>query len=195
MIDNFDVSVELIRVTPEAEKLIEFAGRVCYDSLDKLGENEHWIQNRIKQGHESIIEHASATFLITSSRSFSHQLVRHRLASYSQRSQRYVKETEPNYIVPPDIHESKALIIFENVMETCWNAYKEFLKMGINPEHARYVLPNACRTEIVCTWNFRIIRHIIRLRTDKASMPEMRAIAGKIKDIMQKEYPMIFGDL
>lgn len=80
-------------------------------------------------------------------------------------------------------------------METAWQCYRDLLDSGIKPEIARYVLPNACATEIICTWNFREIRHIIRLRTSQAALPEMRAVANKIKDIMIGQAPKIFGDL
>ena len=98
---NYDIEVKLLAITPESEELVEKAGRLCYASVNKLGTNENWLQSRIKQGHESLIEHASATFYIKASRVLTHELVRHRLASYSQRSQRYVKESQVSYILPP----------------------------------------------------------------------------------------------
>jgi len=195
---SYDVEVRLMAMTPGAEELVEEAGRLCYASGDKLGTSENWLQARIKQGHESLIEHASATFFIRASRVLTHELVRHRLASYSQRSQRYVKELEPNYILPAEISESEnseVAEIYRAAMEKAWESYHQLLQAGIKPEIARYVLPNACSTEIICTWNFREIRHILRLRTGNAALPEMRIVASKIRDIMKEKAPKVFGDM
>jgi thymidylate synthase (FAD) len=89
---NYNVEVKLLAITPDSENLLERSGRICYASEDKLGTNQKWLQARIRQGHESLIEHASATFFIKASRALTHELVRHRIA-LSQRSQRYVHET------------------------------------------------------------------------------------------------------
>ena len=203
MIDGYDVEVKLLSITPEAEKLIEFAGRLCWDTTHRAGSIPNRIQKWIDVGHESMIEHACATFYIRASRVLTHELVRHRLASYSQRSQRYVKETEPKYIVPPELQKEgeqvgdwgKAAFLFDVAIRQAWSAYGAFLSFGIKPEIARYVLPNACETQIICTWNFREIRHIIKLRTSKRALPEMRAVAGKIRDIMKGEAPQVFEGL
>ena len=197
MINGYDVEVKLLAVTPDAERLIEKAGRLCWDTQDKTGTVPDRIQGWLEIGHESMIEHACATFYIRASRVLTHELVRHRLASYSQRSQRYVKETEPRYIEPPEIRERDAIARqrFEQLMETCWEAYRDLLAKGISPEIARYVLPNACETQIVCTWNFREIRHIIKLRTSKRALPEMRAVAGEIRRIAKEMAPQVFEDL
>ena len=113
--------ITLLAVTPNAEKLIEEAGRTCYLSLDKMGDDteKNFIRRCIKNGHHSILEHASASFRIQgASRAFTHQLVRHRLASFSQQSQRYVSEDEFNYIVPPDIRDNnEALKVFDDFIE------------------------------------------------------------------------------
>jgi len=196
MIEGYDVEVKLLAVTPDAEKLIETAGRLCWDTQDKTGTIPDRIQKWIDVGHESMIEHACATFYIRASRVFTHELVRHRLASYSQRSQRYVKETEPRYITPPELYASDWYpTVFVSAMKSAWIAYKELLDKGVKPEIARYVLPNACETQIICTWNFREIRHIIRLRTSKRALPEMRAVAGEIQRIAKEMAPQVFEDL
>jgi thymidylate synthase (FAD) len=195
---SYEVEVKLMAVTPGAEQLVEEAGRLCYASGDKLGTKETWLQARIKQGHESLIEHASATFYIKASRALTHELVRHRIASYSQRSQRYVTEMNLNYIVPAEIAGSDNNDLMEEyraAMENAWSSYAKLLEAGVKPEIARYVLPNACMTEIICTWNFREIRHIIALRTSAAALPEMRIVAEKIRDIMKDQSPKVFGDL
>ena len=195
--NNYDIEVKLLAVTPEAERLIETAGRLCWDTQDKIGTVPDRIQKWIEVGHESMIEHACATFYIRASRVLTHELVRHRLASYSQRSQRYVKEIEPRYIEPPELREDGKSVhqSFEEVMKTCWEAYRELLAKGIKPEIARYVLPNACESQIICTWNFREIRHIIKLRTSKRALPEMRAVASEIRRIAKEVAPQVFEDL
>ncbi len=197
MVNGYDVEVKLLAVTPEAERLIESAGRLCWDTQDKTGTVPDRIQKWIKIGHESMIEHACATFYIRASRALTHELVRHRLASYSQRSQRYVKESEPRYIEPAEIKEWGELAHerFEEAMEACWEAYRDLLSKGIKPEIARYVLPNACETQIICTWNFREIRHIIKLRASKRALPEMRAVASEIRRIAKEIAPQVFEDL
>ena len=196
MIENYDIEVKLLAVTPDAEKLIEMAGRLCWDTQDKTGMVPDRIQSWIGIGHESMIEHACATFFIRASRVLTHELVRHRLASYSQRSQRYVKETEPSYIEPPTIKDDElAHRQFETAMASCWQTYMDLLAEGIKPEIARYVLPNACETQIICTWNFREIRHIIKLRTSKRALPEFRAVAEEIRRIMKEMAPQVFQDL
>lgn len=195
---NYDVEVKLLAITPDSENLLERAGRICYASEDKLGTSEKWLQSRIKQGHESLIEHASATFYIKASRALTHELVRHRIASYSQRSQRYVKETQADYITPPELSEEANPEVardFHQAMSAAWDAYHRLLDAGVKPEIARYVLPNACTTEIICTWNFREIRHIIKMRSSQAALPEFRVVAEEIKGIMQAQAPKIFVDL
>jgi thymidylate synthase (FAD) len=194
---SYDIEVRLMAITPGSEELVEQAGRLCYGSGDKAGTNEKWLQTRIKQGHESLIEHASATFYIKASRALTHELVRHRVASYSQRSQRYVRESRPDYITPPELvaGDKEVAAIFEQAMSSAWRSYRQLLEAGVKAEIARYVLPNACATEIICTWNFREIRHIVKLRTSPAALPEMREVAEKIKGIMKAEAPSVFADL
>ena len=192
---NYDVEVKLLAITPDSENLVERAGRICYASEDKLGTSERWLQSRIREGHESLIEHASATFYIRASRVLTHELVRHRVGSYSQRSQRYVKELETSYIMPPEILEKEPAGIFKEAMSSAWESYRALLGAGVKAEIARYVLPNACATEIICTWNFRELRHIIRLRTSPAALPEIRAVASRIKEIMKAQAPRVFQDL
>ncbi len=143
---------------------------------------------------------------------FTHELVRHRIASYSQRSQRYVKETEPRYIIPVSIRECQkvpvprsiwaekfrdmtTLRIYEYHMACCWEVYGLLLEAGIKPEDARYVLPGGCETQVVKTMNFRELRHFIKLRTSKRALGEMQEVAGKIKDICKQIAPEVFADL
>jgi thymidylate synthase (FAD) len=196
MANKYDIEVKLLAVTPDAEKLIETAGRLCWDTQDKTGTVPDRIQKWLEIGHESMVEHACATFYIRASRVLTHELVRHRLASYSQRSQRYVKETEPRYIEPPDIKDNPAAHKqFGEAMTTSWQAYGDLLAEGTRAEIARYVLPNACETQIICTWNFREIRHIIKLRTSKRALPEFRAVAEEVRKIAKEMAPQVFQDV
>ncbi|MFO7712679.1 MAG: FAD-dependent thymidylate synthase [Dehalococcoidia bacterium] len=196
MTDRYDVEVRLLAVTPDAEKIIETAGRLCWDTQDRTGTTPDRIEKWLEIGHESMVEHACATFYIRASRVLTHELVRHRLASYSQRSQRYVKETESRYVEPPEIKNNEAAHQrFQEAMNASWQAYDNLLQEGVKAEIARYVLPNACETQIICTWNFREIRHIIKLRTSKRALPEFRAVADEIRQIVKDIAPQVFADL
>ncbi len=196
MSDSYDVEVKLLAITPDAERLIESAGRLCWNTQEKTGTVPDRIQSWINIGHESMIEHACATFSIRGSRAMTHELVRHRLASYSQRSQRYVREHEESYVFPPELRaHDDADDIYRRAMRNAWEAYRELLKRGLKPEVARYVLPNACYTDIICTWNFRELRHIIALRVSPRALPEIREVALQLRRIMKEQAPQVFADL
>lgn len=205
------MNVEIISHTPEPELLIEKAARICYDSFGKMSPPESTVRiidHLLKSGHESCLEHASVTFRVGGvSRALTHQLVRHRLASYSQRSQRYVKESEPQYVTPPSILENKenigvssqnqmARAKFENAMLFAWNTYNELLQMGIKGEDARFVLPNACCSEIIITMNFRELRHFFKLRTSKHAQWEIRNMAKEMwEQVMRIGAANVFADI
>ena len=195
---DYGTEVKLVTSTPNSEETIEYAGRLCYGAEGKVGTKKGWIQDRIKDGHESILEHASATFYIKASRVLTHELVRHRIASYSQRSQRYVNESEPQFITPPEMadmdKQPETEGFYSSLMSDCWDTYTACLSRGIPKQIARYVLPNACQTEIVVTMNFRELRHFLKLRTSSKALPEMREVANKIKDICRELAPQIFGE-
>lgn len=194
--EQYDVEVKLLAITPDPETVIEQAGRLCWNTRDKTGTTPDRIQRWLGIGHESMIEHASATFYIRGTRAMTHELVRHRIASYSQRSQRYVRESEPSYLLPPEIQKSpEALAVYVEAMKSAWDAYGKLLAAGLKPEMARYVLPNSCYTEIICTWNFREIRHLIKLRTSPRALPEIREVVGQIRDEMKRQAPQVFEDL
>ncbi len=196
------MEVELIALTHylrgdgRAESLIEHAGRVCYRS-DKRGDPAAFIQARIREGHESIIEHASATFEISGiSRACSHQLVRHRLANYSQESQRYVDLSEPELIVPPAVHDSaEPAEIWNRAMQQIAKAYRELRALGIRKEDARFLLPNATATRIVVTMNFRELMHFFHVRINPAAQWEIRELAIKMLNIVTAETPPVFAGL
>ncbi len=196
MSDEYGVDVRLLAITPDAERLIESAGRLCWNTQEKTGTVPDRIQAWLEIGHESMIEHACATFSIRGSRAMTHELVRHRLASYSQRSQRYVRESDESYVAPPELAGCDGAVdVYHHAMSHAWQAYRELLKCGLKPEIARYVLPNSCYTEIICTWNFRELRHIIRLRATPRALPEIREVALRLRDIMKERAPQVFADL
>ncbi len=190
--------VKLIAITPECEKIIEEAGRTCYLSSKNMkdGSEESFIRSAIKRGHESIIEHACATFRINgASRAFTHQLVRHRMASFSQQSQRYVNEDEFNYIIPPSIdNDNEAKKIYNDFINESQNVYKKLRSLNILKEDARFILPNALESEIVFTANFRELRHLFELRLEAHAQWEIRNVCLKILKIMQKNAPAVFDD-
>jgi len=195
------MKVKLIAITnyldgDTPEELLEHAGRVCYRSA-KSGEMGKFLQNRIREGHDSIIEHASATFEISGiSRACSHQLVRHRLASYSQESQRYVDMSDPQFIIPPDIAANpRAMEIWQGVVDELKAVYRELRELGIRKEDARFLLPNATATRIVMSANLREWRHVIKLRTGPAAQWEIRELANRILDILYQVAPSVFQDL
>ncbi|HID60400.1 MAG TPA: FAD-dependent thymidylate synthase [Hadesarchaea archaeon] len=192
------MKVELLFITPNAEKMIESAGRTCYRSFAKQGEGTEkaFIKMLIKRGHFSVLEHAHATFRISGvSRAFTHQFVRHRLCSYSQQSQRYVDESSFSHIEPESIkNRPQAHVIFTKFMDEAKNAYSELQKLGIKNEDARFVLPNAVETQIVATANLREWRHIIELRGEPGAQWEIRKVAIEILKILKEHAPTVFGD-
>lgn len=194
-------SVELVWITPDAAKVIEFGARVCYKSEDKYDpERSKEFLNRIvnQYHHESVIEHASACFHIVCDRGVSHELVRHRLASFSQESTRYCnygKEKhggEISVIVPPGLDPYQTLA-WTNAMKVAEEAYFVMLENGATPQIARSVLPTCLKTEIRMTANFREWKHVINLRTSPAAHPQIREIVRQIEAILQRECPEIFG--
>jgi thymidylate synthase (FAD) len=190
--------VELLSITPNAEKLIEAAGRTSYMSFDKQGQDseKRFIRMLVKSGHHSVLEHAYATFRVSgASRSFTHQLVRHRLCSFIQQSQRYVDESKFNYIEPDSIKNNpKAHSIFIDFMSKAKETYVKLNGLKIKKEDARYVLPNAVESQIVVSANFREWRNIIELRGKAQAQWEIRRVAIAILKILNKHAPNVFGD-
>ncbi len=194
--------VELIAITqylqgagtPEA--LIEYAGRVCYRSEGR-GDAGAFIRARLREGHESIIEHAAATFELSGiSRACSHQLVRHRIASYSQESQRYVDMAAPEWVLPKAIADDpEALALWEAFAEQVKGTYQALRARGIRKEDARFVLPNAAATRIIVTMNFRELLHFFRMRIAPEAQWEIRAVATAMLEQLAPHSPTIFGGL
>jgi len=192
------MKVELLFITPDAEKLIETAGRTSYLSFGKQGKDTEkaFIRMLIKRGHLSVLEHAYATFRISGvSRAFTHQLVRHRLCSFIQQSQRYVDESNFNFIEPQSIKNNpEAHSIFTESIDNARKTYVELQKLGIKNEDARFVLPNATESQIVITANLREWRHIVELRGEPDAQWEIRRAAIEILKILKKHAPTVFGD-
>jgi thymidylate synthase (FAD) len=193
-----EMKIELLAITPDAEKLIESAGRTCYLSFDKVNEDSHkrFVRMLLKSGHESVLEHAYATFRITGgSRAFTHQIVRHRLCAFSQQSQRYVDEKGFSIITPPSIEKNEeAKRIFDDFIKGAKDTYIKLQSLGIKKEDARFVLPNAVESEIVISANFREWRHILRERCSKSAQWEIREVALEILRILKRHAPTVFED-
>ena len=196
LVDDFDAAAIM--------RKLERAGRVCYKSESNITDDsaEKFIRGVIKRGHESVIEHASVSFKIVCDRGVTHELVRHRIASYSQESSRYCDYSagkfggELTFIKPCFWAEDDEN--FQLWLKSMEHAEKNYLAMrtnGAKPEEARSILPNSLKTEIFVTMNLRELRHFLRLRTDKAAHPQMREVALKIRDIMLKKLPTVFGDI
>ena len=190
------MKVTLLACTQNPEELIEKATRTCYDSKCNPDTRNEFLRGVMKRGHESVIEHASATFYVSGvSRALTHQLVRHRIASYSQVSQRYVKFDNFKYVIPPEIEGNKrAKQKFIDTMKVIRVAYENLVYLGIKAEDARFVLPNACETEITITMNFRALRNFFKLRLDSHAQWEIRELAKKMLELVKKEAPIIFED-
>ena len=193
-----NMKVELLFITPDAEKLIETAGRTSYLSFDKQGKGTEkaFIRMLIKNGHLSVLEYVYATFRISEvSRAFTHQLVRHRLCSFIQQSQRYVDESNFNYIEPESIRNNpKAHSVFTESISEAKKVYSELQRLGIKNEDARFILPNAIESQIVVTANFREWRHIIGLRGGPNAQWEIRKVAIEILRILKKYASPVFED-
>ncbi len=198
------MQVKLVAITrcllpdPSPEALIEHAGRICYRSSQSSAQaRAQFIQRRIQQGHESIIEHASATFEIGGiSRAASHQLVRHRIASYSQESQRYVDMSNPEWVTPPAIAGNpQAMAVWDAAIAQTRDSYRQLREQGIHKEDARFLLPNATATRIIVTMNFRELLHVFRLRISPHAQWEIRAVCVQMLDCLLPHAPNVFGPL
>ena len=194
---KYKANVELLAVTSDSERLIESCGRTCYESYDKITEDSHEkiIRHLMKSGHLSVLEHASITFRISDvSRSFTHQHIRHRIGvAYSQKSQRYVKENDFDYIVPDNISENnRAFAQYEACMEMIDTTYNKLVEFGIRKEDARFTLPNSCTTTLDVTFNFRALAHFFDLRGDIHAQWEIRRVAMVMLDIIKEHAPTVF---
>jgi thymidylate synthase (FAD) len=179
---------------------IPFDCTTCNGSGTDVESARDFIRMILARGHESVIEHASAGFLIVTDRGVTHEIVRHRLASYSQCSTRYCNYSKEQFggeiavIEPPDL-EADAMAYWHDVMRTCESQYLNMTKEGCKPEIARSVLPNSLKSEIGMTANFREWRHFLRLRTSPKAHPQMREIAEMIRAELLKISRACFEDI
>lgn len=195
------MNVKLVGYTSSPEKLPAMAAILTHskikpEDLEKTPKKKQSVVlNQVMAlGHTSVIEHASFTFAISDvSRSLTHQLVRHRIASYSQQSQRYVNLNEPNYVIPPSIEKNaKTKKAYEETMEAIWVHYNKLLGLEIPAEDARYVLPNATCTNIMVTMNARSLLNFFELRCCLHAQWEIRLLANKMLREVKRVAPMIF---
>lgn len=187
-------------------KKLEKAGRTCYKSENKITDNSciAFINMIIENGHESVLEHEKVTVRIICDRGVSHELVRHRIASYSQESTRYCNYSRDKYggeitFIKPkywtDSESKENYKIWEKAMSACERTYMLLIKNGARPEEARAVLPNSLKTEIVVTMNLREWRHFFKVRTKKNVHPQMLEISKPLLDTFKKNIPVIFDDI
>ena len=199
-------------------KRIEAAGRTCYKSEDKITEDSaiKFVKAILTRNHESVIEHESLSVRFICDRGVTHEIVRHRLASYSQESTRYVNYEKRGiaFVIPPWVQldpcevtdvddEVRTLMASNHRADATWLlamhgaevSYNELLNDGWKPEQARSVLPNSLKTEIVMTANLREWRHFFKLRTSSAAHPQMREVAQPLLDELRSKIPVIFDNL
>lgn len=186
---------DIISFTPCALRLIERCGRVCYQSESK-DDAGAFVRGLVKNGHHSVLEHASATVQFIVDRGVSHELVRHRLASYSQESQRYVNYKDRDIeFIRPSLLPDEDFEEWEEAMQYAEQSYKTLIEKGCSPQTARSVLPNSTATEVVMTCNFREWRHILQLRTSPAAHPDMREIMLQLVSGFVRNWSEVFIDL
>ncbi len=195
------MKVTLLACTQNADAICAAAGNSCYserssaDIVDDI-ESEKVLSRIVGMGHHSVIEHAVFTFSVEGvSRALTHQLVRHRVASFSQQSQRYVSMDSASYVTPHTVEgDVEASKVFDETMDAIWDAYRKLEERGIPPEDARYLLPNGCTTNITITMNARELLHFFSLRCCNRAQWEIREMADRMLEICREESPVIFRD-
>ena len=201
-------------------QLIEAAVRVCYKSEEKITDTSFvdFLERIVRKGHESVLEHSMLTVRFICDRGVSHELVRHRLASFSQESTRYCNYGgDVTFILPLYLkegrdlyynteHDDGASSLVQNLevnkfgtwcnsMQSAATAYNTMLQWGASAQEARAVLPNSTKTEVVMTANLREWRHILKLRTSKAAHPQMRELMCPLLEELKASIPVIFDDI
>ena len=192
--------VKLLAYTRDADEVCAAAGRSCYSEepahdLLGTGDTEKSLSRIVGMGHHSVIEHASFTFSVEGvSRALTHQLVRHRIASFSQQSQRYVSLNEPTYVVPITVSgDPDREKVYKDTMDTIWNAYGRLMELGVPPEDARYLLPNGCTTNITITMNARELLHFFSLRGCNRVKWEIGMLEAEMQRLCREVSPTIFA--
>ena len=191
--------VKLLAYTQNADAICAAAGNSCYSERPSYEivediNSERVLSRIVGMGHHSVIEHAVFTFSVEGvSRALTHQLVRHRVASFSQQSQRYVSLTEPTYVTPHTVEgDEEARRVFDETMDAIWKAYSKLEGMGIPAEDARYLLPNGCTTNITITMNARELLHFFSLRCCNRAQWEIREMADRMLELCMEVSPVIF---
>ena len=188
----------------EILKRIEKAGRTCYKSEDRITEEsaENFVRMLIERGHESVLEHESITVRFICDRGISHEIVRHRLASFSQESTRYCNYSNYRFgseltVIKPCFLKEKtgAYMSWFAAMHLADIMYSDMLAEGCTPQEARSVLPSSTKTEVVMTANLREWRHFLKLRTAKAAHPQMRELTVPLLHELQERIPVVFDDI
>lgn len=185
-------------------KRIEQCGRVCYKSEDKTedGSAEKFVRGIISRGHEAVLEHCILTVRFVCDRGVSHEIVRHRIASYCQESTRYCNYSKDKFnneitVIEPLFfeHDSEAYKRWHAACCYAEKAYFDLLEYGYSPQSARTVLPNSLKTELVMTANIREWRNILNLRTSAAAHPQMREIMMQLLEMFHEKLPVLFDDI
>jgi len=193
------MEVTLINYTPNPERAIAEAAKICYFDADKVSgkmtdeQVAKMLRMLCSSGHGTPLEHASFTFLIKGiSRACSHELVRHRIASFNQRSQRYIKEDNFDYVIPPKISGTENEQVYKDMMEYIRATYNLLVESGIPKENARYILPNATETELTMTINASSLFNFFSLRCCTREQWEIRKLAKQMLDLVKEVAPVLF---
>lgn len=185
-------------------KQIELYGRVCYKSENRITEDSarEFVFKILKSGHESVIEHEKISVRVICDRGVSHEIVRHRIASYSQESTRYCNYSKEKFgneliFIEPCFWERDSIeyCIWKDAMSNVEQTYLRLIAGGATPQEARSVLPNSLKTEIIVTMNLREWRHFLKLRTSLKAHPQMREIAVPLLELFKSRIPIIFDDI
>ncbi len=206
---EIEQQAELVQITPHAEHMLERIARVCYNSEERMrcddcgdGSCPKCAQRRQKflgglkdKRHDSVFEHAIATFKLTTDRGITHELVRHRLASYTQSSTRYIRYEDGVPVIPPLFNNAAEQGIWRKAMQEAENAYMAMLSGGMPPQNARDVLPTCTAATLFVTANFREWRHILKLRLAPGAHPKIRLLAKLIWQELAPHCPVYFSDL
>lgn len=185
-------------------KHIESCGRICYKSEHKITDNSYlsFVRNIVKRGHEAVLEHSSLSVKFVCDRGISHEIVRHRLASYCQESTRYCNYSKDDFqseitVIEP-CYLNKDTFAYDDWKGACRRAetaYFNLLNWGLSPQEARAVLPNSLKTEIVMTADLREWRHFLKLRTSPAAHPQMWELTDPLLNELKARIPVIFDDI
>lgn len=197
---------EIISKIDGAEMLrnIELCGRVCYKSEDRItdGSAEKFVGMILRSGHESVLEHEKITVRFVCDRGVTHEIVRHRIASYSQESTRYCNYSKDKFggeitFIRPCFwaEDDEKFALWKETMQSIEGSYAKLISLGAKPEEARSILPNSVKTEIMVTMNLREWRHFFKLRTAERAHPQIREVAIPLLNELKGLVPVIFDDI